>query len=344
MIELAFFKSQLQKIYDEAKTVLSASDAREQYEAAAVKFLGRKSNLSNLLRSIKDMPPATRASAGEYANAVRREITALFEEHGKHFEEALPEVNTTLPGVRPSLGHEHLVSTAINEIVNIFTRIGFERVRHPEIESDWYAFEALNMPPEHPARDDWETFFMDHPPVGRERFILTPHATSGTARALSSRQIPLRAINIQKCYRREFNASHTPMFHQFDGVYADHDVTIQHLKGVLEYFVKSYFGADRQIRLRPHHFRFTEPSFEIDITCGICGAKGCRFCKQGWLELGGAGMLHPNVIKAAKLNPAKVTALAFGWGVERTLMMRSGLDIPDIRILYENDLRFLEQF
>lgn len=330
-----------------AESAARSAKNREELNQTAIRFLGRKSKLTLFLRSLKDLPKEKRIEVGQAANKARLRISEIFETRGRSLARFLKPIDITLPGIVPRLGHLHLVSQAINEISAIFKEIGFKRVRHPEVESDWYAFESLNMPPDHPARDEWETFFMGHSQKGEgdgERFILTPHATSGTTRALAGRKLPLRVINIQKCYRRQSDISHVPMFHQFDGLYADQRVTIRHLKGVLEYFVKSYFGAKREVRLRPHHFPFTEPSFEVDISCSVCGGQGCRLCKEGWVELGGAGMLHPNVLRAAKIDPTKITALAFGWGVERVLLMRSGLEIPDIRILYENDLRFLEQF
>jgi phenylalanyl-tRNA synthetase alpha chain len=261
-------------------------------------------------------------------------------------------VDVTEPGARPPEGHLHIVTQAINEITSIFERIGFVRTRYPEVDWDWYAFEALNMPPDHPARDEWETFFMDAPVSPKMgKMILTPHATNGTARILAEKQLPIRAINIAKTYRRQIDITHVPMFHQFDGVYVDQGVSVAHLRGVLDYFVKSFFGPDRETRLRPFHFRFTEPSFEIDVSCGVCCGSGvgadkqkCRTCKRGWLELGGAGMLHPNVLKAGGLDPKKYSGLAFGWGVERTYMMKQGMQLDDIRTLYKNDLRFLQQF
>ena len=207
------------------------------------------------------------------------------------------------------------------------------------------------MPKDHPARDEWETFFMDAPQSKLGKMLLTPHATNGTARALAEGKMPIRSINIAKTYRRQIDATHVPMFHQFDGVYVDENVSITHLRGVLEYFAKEFFGPERKTRLRPFHFRFTEPSFEIDVSCGVCGGTGigadkqkCRVCKRGWLELGGAGMLHPNVLKAAGIDPKKYSGLAFGWGVERTYTMKQGLQIDDLRNLYKNDLRFLKQF
>ncbi|OGL87314.1 phenylalanine--tRNA ligase subunit alpha [Candidatus Uhrbacteria bacterium RIFCSPLOWO2_02_FULL_48_12] len=335
---------ELKRLPLEAERAASAAKNQAELRQAEIRFLGRKSELTLFLRDLKNVPKEKRSLVGRAANETRVRLVEIFEEHTHRLTESLAPIDVTLLGIQPRLGHSHLVSQAIEEISAIFKEIGFKRVRHPEVESDWYAFESLNMPPDHPARDEWETFFMDHSGNVGDRFVLTPHATSGTARVLATRQLPLCVINIQKCYRRQSDVSHVPMFHQFDGLYADQGVTIRHLKGVLEYFVKSYFGAKREVRLRPHHFPFTEPSFEVDISCGICSGRGCRLCKEGWVELGGAGMLHPNVLKAAKIDSKKITALAFGWGVERTLLMRSGLEVPDIRILYENDLRFLEQF
>jgi phenylalanyl-tRNA synthetase alpha chain len=180
--------------------------------------------------------------------------------------------------------------------------------------------------------------------------VLTPHTSSGQAREMQKGKLPIRMINISKCYRRQIDVTHVPMFHQFEGLMIDRRVSVTHLKGVLDHFAQSFFGPGRVTRLRPYHFRFTEPSFEIDISCGLCGGTGmqgsqkCRLCKEGWLELGGAGMTHPNVLKAGGLDPEEWSGFAFGWGVERTMMMKDGIRLDDIRHLYRNDLRFLEQF
>jgi phenylalanyl-tRNA synthetase alpha chain len=262
----------------------------------------------------------------------------------------------TMPGIRPTEGHLHIVTQAIEEITRIFERISFIRVRHPEVDWDWYAFSSLNMPPDHPARDEWETFFIDYhrkasaSRPGLERIVLTPHTSNGQVREMEKGKLPIRMINIAKCYRRQIDVSHTPMFHQFEGLYVDKNVSIGHLKGVLDYFVKQFFGPQRKARIRPFHFQFTEPSFEVDVTCGICLGKarlpngqGCKLCKSGWLELGGAGMVHPAVLANGKI-PKEYNGFAFGWGVERTYMMKAGTRLDDIRLLYSNDVRFLEQF
>ncbi|MDO8560559.1 MAG: phenylalanine--tRNA ligase subunit alpha, partial [bacterium] len=267
-------------------------------------------------------------------------------------EQSGNDLDVSQPGIVPRVGHRHLVSQAIDEITAIFERIGFQRSRYPEVDWEYYAFAALNMPADHPARDEWETFFVDAEPLGKwGRRVLTPHTSNGQVREMEQYRPPIRMVNIGKCYRRQIDVSHVPMFYQFEGLVVDEGITMAHLVGTLDYFAKAFFGPDRKIRIRPYHFQFTEPSIEIDINCAVCGGRGiladgkvCRLCKQGWLELGGAGMVHPNVLKAGKVDPKIYSGFAFGWGVERCFLMKSGLQIPDIRMLYENDLRFLQQF
>lgn len=337
-------QDEINSILDDALRSVKVALSTDDIQKLRITYLGRKGKLTSILRGVKDLPVDQKSIVGQSANAARRQLEKVLDDTETRLISQGKSIDISLPGIKPNVGHLHLVTEGIRDITKIFEEIGFTRRRHPEIESDWYAFESLNMPIDHPARDDWETFFIDYDTGKDERYLLTPHATSGTARSLVEEELPIRVINIQKTYRRQIDTSHTPMFHQFDGLYVGEGVTIQHLKGVFEYFVKAFFGAEREIRLRPFHFRFTEPSLELDITCAVCNGKGCKLCKQGWVELGGAGMLHPNVLKAAKLDPNKVTGLAFGWGVERTVLMRAGLEIPDLRMLYENDLRFLKQF
>ncbi len=321
--------------------------------------LGRKSEFNGLLKGLGALSPEERKSAGSRANELKTAIQAAFDARKAALESAsageLAEsewIDVSVPGTRPPKGHLHLTSQAIAEVTDIFRRIGFTRVRHPEVDWDWYAFESLNMPPDHPARDEWETFFIDAPTDPKMgKMVLTPHTSSGQVREMEKKRLPIRMINISKCYRRQIDVSHVPMFHQFEGLLIDRHVSVTHLKGVLDYFARSFFGPDRVTRLRPFHFRFTEPSFEVDISCGICGGTGklaegqkCRLCKEGWLELGGAGMVHPNVLRAGKIDPEEWGGFAFGWGVERTMAMKSGVRIDDIRVLYKSDFRFLEQF
>lgn len=307
-------------------------------------ILGAKSDFSQITRKITHVSPQDRQAVGIVINQVKTTIEqALKTRHPSPVTGNQNEwVDVTMPGIKPPEGHLHIVTQAIMEITRIFERIGFTRVRHPEVDWDWYPFESLNMPPNHPARDEWETFFIDY--TGRQKMVLTPHTSNGQVREMEKGNLPIRMINIAKCYRRQIDVSHVPMFHQFEGLYVDRNVSIAHLKGVFDYFVKQFFGPKRIIRLRPFHFQFTEPSFEVDISCGVCLGKGCRLCKAGWLELGGAGMVHPVVLKNGGIDPDTYSGFAFGWGIERTYMMKSGTQLDDIRLLYSNDIRFLTQF
>ena len=345
-----------------------------------IELLGGKSELAKLTKQIRLVPQADRSQVGTVVNEVKQKIEEALAKHTPYKSDArAEEIDVTAPGILPPIGHLHMVTQAINEITRIFERIGFTRVRHPEVDWDWYAFESLNMPPNHPARDEWETFFIEYPGKNRhsglsridsgvvasksdaspqndnkKRFntiVLTPHTSNGQVREMEKGKLPIRMINIAKCYRRQSDVSHVPMFHQFEGLYVDKNVSIAHLKGVLDYFAKQFFGPERKTRIRPFHFQFTEPSFEVDISCGVCLGKarlpngqGCKLCKDGWLELGGAGMVHPVVLKNGGIDPDTYTGFAFGWGVERTSMMKTNTKLDDIRLLYSNDVRFLEQF
>ncbi len=357
-------QEQLAHLSDEARAAIRHAATLEALEALEIKYLGRKGELPALLKELANVSSEERPKIGILANEIKQALERDLNEKRTVLRAAAinsaldaEREDVTEPGIKPPQGHVHVVTQAIREIEEIFSRAGFVRVRYPEVDWDTYAFENLNMPPDHPARDEWETFFMDapvHPKMGK--MILTPHSTNGTARILEEMAPALkkgdaiRAVNISKTYRRQMDITHLPMFHQFDGVYVDKGVNLTHLLGILDHFVKNFFGPDRRARIRPFHFRFTEPSFEVDVSCGVCGATGkvngvkCRTCKNGWVEMGGAGMLHPNVLKAAKIDPEVYSGLAFGWGVERNYMMKEGLALDDIRTLYKNDLRFLQQF
>ncbi len=338
-------KDKLDQLRKEALDALKQVTDLKALDAWHIQYLGRKQGkLTEIMKSLGGLPVEEKREIGPLANELKKALEAAYEGKKKEAEEASLAVDLTLPPLAPAQGHLHLVTQTIREITDIFKRIGFARVRYPEVESDYYAFEGLNMPQDHPARDDWETFFVTEPDAKGERVILTPHTSNAQVREMEKGELPIRMINIAKCYRRQADVTHTQMFHQFEGLYIDEGVSISHLKGVMEYFAKSFFGQDREIRFRPFHFKFTEPSFEIDITCGLCKGEGCKFCKEGWLELGGSGMVHPNVLKAGKIDTKKYNGFAFGWGVERVALMREGLSIPDLRELYRNDLRFLEQF
>jgi len=323
-----------------------------------VKYFGRKGEYNAIVKELPKLEPVDKKDMGRLANEIKLEIEERVNKTKRELEAKKLEsivndewIDKTIPGDKPELGHLHLTTQAIKEISNIFSRIGFQMRSYREVEWDWYAFESLNMPKSHPARDEWETFFVDLPQGKKGKVVLTPHTSSGQAREMELGKLPIRMTNISKCYRRQSDISHVPMFHQFEGLFIDKNLSISHLKGVLDYFARSFFGPDRVTRLRPFHFMFTEPSFEVDISCDVCkgtgkleGSDKCRLCKEGWLELGGAGMVHPNVLKAGDVDSNEYNGFAFGWGVERTFMMKEGTKLDDIRILYKNDLRFLEQF
>lgn len=330
--------------------ILGAEDLKE-LEQLQLQFLGKSGQLTLALKEITKVPIEKRKDFGILANDVKQTIEDAIENQKSKIKsqklgKVIEKIDVTNPGIKPPLGHLHLVTQAIEEITDIFEKIGFEKVRYPEVEWDWYVFGALNFPENHPARDDWETFFIKaKPDIKKGPMLLAPHTSGGQIREMERKgNPPIRMLNIAKCYRRQSDVSHSQMFHQFEGLVVDENISIVHLKGTLDYFVKSFFGQNRKSRIRPYHFQFTEPSFEVDVSCGVCLGVGCKLCKAGWLEMGGAGMVHPNVLKAGGIDPAKYTGFAFGWGVERVLMMREGLKIDDLRILYSNNLDFLEQF
>ncbi len=348
-------KQQISNLKNEAVgQVLEARDLAALDEVRT-RFLGRAGKINELTREIPKLPPEERGETGQLINETKKTIeTVITETEERLKKETLKKedwFDLTLPGKKPPQGHLHLVTQTIREIVEIFSRLGFKWTRYPEIDWDWYAFGGLNFPDNHPARDDWETYFIDNLYGGSKlgRGLLTPHTSSGQLREMEAVSPPIRMLNIAKCYRRQSDISHATMFYQFEGLVVDENINITHLKGTLDYFFKQFFGADRKARMRPYHFQFTEPSFEVDVSCSECkgvgkkeGGEVCRVCKEGWLEIGGAGMVHPTVLKNGGIDPNKYSGFAFGWGVERVLMMKHG--IGDIRLLFEGDLRFSEQF
>ncbi len=358
-------KDKLHNIKNEAISLILSAQDKKELEEIRIQFLGRNGSLTLAMKEITNLSNEEKPRMGKLINEIKTIIeNTIYEKLQQLTQRSQPithNLDVTEPGIRPPLGHLHLVTQAIEEVTTIFERIGFSRVKYPEVEWDYYAFTALNFPENHPARDDWETFFTtekNHSEKGS--IILTPHTSSGQVREMekavaqskkNGNPIDIKMLNIAKCYRRQSDISHTQMFHQFEGLVVGSNIAITHLKGVLDYFVKSYFGEKRISRIRPYHFQFTEPSFEVDVSCGICNGSGfinnhvpCRLCKEGWLELGGAGMVHPNVLKYGGINPEKYTGFAFGWGIERVLMMKEDLIIDDLRLLYSNKLDFLEQF
>ncbi len=332
----------LPKLQKQALKEISTAQDSDELESLRRKYLSKKSG--ELTKIIKELPYQNlddRRKFGEIVNQVKTKIEKALQEKNNEqlaISNRKSFLDVTAPGIPTPEGHLHLITQAIREISTVFENIGFVRRRYPEVETDWYAFEGLNMPKNHPARDEWETFFIT------DKIVLTPHTSSGQLREMERKELPIRMINISRCARRQSDISHVPTFYQFEGLLINKDVSIANLKGVLTYFAHEFFGPDREIRLRPYDFRFTEPSFEIDVTCGLCQGQGCKYCRGGWAELGGAGMVHPKVLKNGKIDPLEYSGFAFGWGVERTYLMRSGVNIPDIRMIYKNDIRFLRQF
>ena len=357
-ISVPHFIGELLEIQQTVMEYIQSSSA--SFFQLHIDCLGPKSEFAHVCKQIQRVSMIERQQAGIAVNQVKQSIEKAIQEKTSQVSKvshiSKESIDTTAPGIHPPSGHLHIVTQAIMEISKIFEHIGFTRIRYPEIEFDYYAFEALNMPQKHPARDEWETFFIDSKQIRVKnsilsKLVLSPHTSSGQVREMEKGILPIRMINIAKCYRRQIDVSHTPMFHQFEGMYIDRNVSIAHLKGFIDYFVKRFFGKERKFRLRPFHFQFTEPSFEVDISCGICNGnirlpngQLCKFCKEGWLELAGSGMIHPNVLQYGGVNPDIYSGFAIGWGVERCFMMKSGTHLDDIRLLYSNDIRFLEQF
>jgi phenylalanyl-tRNA synthetase alpha chain len=324
-------------------------------EEKKITYLGKKGLFNELSKEIRNIEPSLRKDAGQLLNQLKKNLENNLENKKQTKQEW---ADLTIPAIKPETGHIHPISQAIEKISHIFQKIGFTRVRYPEADWDHYAFEALNMPKDHPARDEWETFFVKAPQNKKMgKMVLTPHTSNGQVREMErlKSKPPIRMINIARCYRRQQDVTHTQMFHQFEGLVVDKGITIQHLKGTLDYFAQEFYGPGTKSRIRPFHFQFTEPSFEVDFSCHICKGTGliedehgdkqkCGLCKSGWHEVGGAGMVHPNVLKAGGIDPQEYTGFAFGWGVERTYTLQKGLNIDDIRYFYSGETRFLKQF
>jgi len=335
------YKKNLDQIKNEFDTSTTSIVEFEKLDSIKSEYLGKQGKINNLF---KIFPPKGNPKLGQDINILKKYIETTLHELETTLSLVGTKIDLTTPTINTILGSTHLISKAIEEIEDIFKQLGFARRRYREVETDWYYAEGLNIPKTHPARDDQETFYLN------ENIVLTAHTSNGQLREMENYKPPLRMINIGKTYRRQADTSHNPMFHQFEGLVVDKDISISNLLGVTDFFAKSFFGPARRTRLRPHHFQFTEPSFEIDISCDLCNGTGhvnntkCKMCKSGWLELGGAGMVHPNVLSNGGLDPSVYTGFAFGWGVERVLLMKSGLNMPDLRLLFTDDLRLLSQF
>jgi len=337
------------KVYQQFLISLNSIKNKNELENLKIKYLGRKGVVAKIFNNFTSLSLEEKKQRGKQANILKynidQKIKDLYIKLNTKQTNRYQKFYESLPGTQPKIGHLHIITQAIREITEIFKPLGFTRVRHPEIDWEYYAFDSLNMPKNHPARDEWETFFINAPKNKKYgRVIITPHTSNGQVREMLKEPLPIRMLNISRCGRRQMDINHIPTFYQFEGLVIDKGINIANLKGVLKYFAKKFFGENRQTRLRPYDFKFTEPSFEIDINCGLCLGKGCKFCKGGWVELGGAGMVHPNVLKAGKIDPNIYSGFAFGWGVERTYMMKSGTKLDDIRHLFENQFKFLSQF
>ena len=314
-------------------------------EQVRVKYLGRQGILTQFLRSLSSIPVAERPEVGRQANLAKAEIETLLGERLAELKAAerrhaleSQRVDLTLPGRRPSPGTLHPLTLVQDEIIEIFLGLGFAVAEGPEVESDFYNFEALNIPRDHPARDMQDTFYLS------EDVLLRTHTSPMQIRIMKAMRPPLRYIFPGRVYRRDIaDASHSPVFHQVEGLAVDRNISMGDLKGTLELFAREMFGPRTTTRFRPSFFPFTEPSAEVDVRCFLCGGEGCRVCKQsGWLEILGSGMVHPQVLRNVGYDPEEVTGWAFGMGVERIAMLKYGID--DIRLFFENDLRFLSQF
>ncbi len=335
---------ELEALREQAEAELRKVETEEELLAIRTRYLGRKGLLTGLLRNIANVPPEERPQFGKDCNEVKEGLSARIDQilagmaSSKRDEALLSErIDVTLPGRGVRYGRIHPVTQVREEICRIFAGLGFSVVEGPEVELDYYNFEALNIPKEHPARDMQDTFYVE------DNIVLRTHTSPVQVRIMEKTKPPVRILSPGRVYRRDSDISHTPMFHQIEGLLVDRGITFGDLKGVLTVFLKQVFGEETALRFRPSFFPFTEPSAEVDIQCVICRGQGCRVCGQsGWLEILGSGMVDPEVFKNVGYDPEEVTGFAFGLGLERIAMLKFG--ITDIRLFFENDLRFLEQF
>ena len=338
-------KEQLEKIKSEALAKIDASDALEKLNEIRVAYLGKKGELTTVLKSMKDVAPEERPKVGQMVNEVRALIEERLEETKtalarKAREEQMKRevIDVTLPAKKANTGHKHPNTIALEEVERIFVGMGYEVVEGPEVEYDLYNFEKLNIPKGHPARDEQDTYYIN------DSILLRSQTSPVQARVMEKQKPPIRMIAPGRVFRSdEVDATHSPSFHQIEGLVIDKHITFADLKGTLAEFARELFGEDTKVKFRPHHFPFTEPSAEVDVSCFKCGGKGCRFCKgSGWIEILGCGMVHPHVLEMCGIDPEEYTGFAFGVGLERIALLK--YEIDDMRLLYENDIRFLKQF
>ena len=338
-------KDRLEQIKAQALEQIKASDMPEKLNEVRVKFLGKKGELTAVLKGMKDVAPEERPKVGQLVNETRAAIEELLEETKVKMEAAIREekmkaevIDVTLPSKKSTVGHRHPNTIAPEEVERIFVGMGYEVVEGPEVEYDLYNFEKLNIPDGHPAKDEQDTFYVN------KDIVLRTQTSPVQARVMEQGKLPIRMIAPGRVFRSdEVDATHSPSFHQIEGLVIDKNVSFADLKGTLEVFAKELFGEETKTKFRPHHFPFTEPSAEVDVTCFKCGGKGCRFCKgSGWIEILGCGMVHPHVLEMCGIDPEEYSGFAFGVGLERIALLK--YEIDDMRLLYENDIRFLKQF
>jgi len=338
-------KNQLEQIKNSATNELENAKTMQDLEGIKVKYLGKKGELTAVLRGMGQLTPEERPIIGQIANEVRVFIEENLETRKKAVSEMEKasklqneKIDVTLPGKRSNAAKRHPLSTVLNEVSDIFIGMGFEVAEGPDIETDYYNFEALNLPPNHPARDTQDTFYIT------ENILLRTQTSPVQIRVMENKKPPIKIISSGRVYRSDaVDATHSPVFHQIEGLVVDKGVTMGDLKGTLEIFLKKLYGDNVKVRFRPHHFPFTEPSAEVDISCFVCGGEGCKVCKgEGWIEILGAGMVHPKVLENCGIDTSVYSGFAFGVGLERIVMRRFNID--DLRLFFENDIRFLKQF
>lgn len=338
-------KEKLQSIREEALKQIQSADVPEKLNDVRVRFLGKKGELTAVLKGMKDVAAEERPKVGQMVNEVRQEIEGILDETKKKMDAKIREeklkaevIDVTLPSKKNVVGHRHPNTIAQEEVERIFIGMGYEVVEGPEIEYDLYNFEKLNIPADHPAKDEQDTFYIN------KDIVLRTQTSPVQARVMEQGKLPIRMISPGRVFRSdEVDATHSPSFHQIEGLVIDKNITFSDLKGTLAEFAKQLFGQDTKVKFRPHHFPFTEPSAEMDVTCFKCGGKGCRFCKgEGWIEILGCGMVHPRVLRMSGIDPEEYSGFAFGIGLERIALLK--YEIDDMRLLYENDQRFLNQF
>lgn len=338
-------KEQLNQILSQALGQVSSVISQQELEAARVKFLGKKGELTGILRGMGKLSAEERPVIGQLANEVRAQIEQAIEKAQQDMAQRLiaaklekEQIDVTMPGQKVLLGKQHPLNTVLHELYDIFTGMGFSIAEGPEVEYDYYNFEALNIPKNHPARDTQDTFYIN------DNIVLRTQTSPMQVRTMEKQRPPIRVIAPGRVYRSDaVDATHSPVFHQIEGLVVDKGITMGDLKGTLEVFAKRLYGEDTGVRFRPHHFPFTEPSAEMDVTCFKCHGKGCPLCKgEGYIEILGCGMVHPKVLRGCDIDPEVYSGFAFGIGLERIVMQRYKID--DLRLFYENDLRFLTQF